>query len=77
MIFRIDEHFPVEVSEMLQKQGYESITVMDQAVNGKDDPKIKAVCQIEDYFKVIQINLSPGRIPEHVENSECNNQEKR
>lgn len=48
MKFKIDEHLPVEVSKMFQEKGYESKTVMEQALNGEDDPKIAAVCQRED-----------------------------
>jgi len=37
---------------MLQEKGFESKTVMEQALNGEDDPKIAAVCQMEDRILV-------------------------
>lgn len=48
MKFKIDENLPLEVSELLQKEGYESKTVKEQLLNGEDDPKVASVCRTEE-----------------------------
>lgn len=40
MKFKIDENLPIEVAELLQQAGYDAMTVLDQHLGGKADPKI-------------------------------------
>jgi predicted nuclease of predicted toxin-antitoxin system len=47
MKFKIDENLPIEVAELLNQEGYEAKTVIDQSLGGRNDPHIAAVCQRE------------------------------
>ena len=46
MKFKIDENLPIELSELLQEAGYESITVLEQHLGGSPDIDIALVCQL-------------------------------
>ncbi len=47
MKFKIDENLPVEVANLLKKEGYDTATVYDQNLVGKADSTIASVCQAE------------------------------
>ena len=47
MKFKVDENLPVEVAELLRQQGYDAVTVLDQALGGVADSVIAPVCASE------------------------------
>ncbi len=47
MKFKIDENLPIELSELLQRAGYEAMTVPEQHLGGRPDTDIASVCQKE------------------------------
>ena len=47
MKFKIDENLPIEIAELLNNDGYDAKTVIDQGLCGGDDPGIAAICQEE------------------------------
>ncbi len=48
MKFKIDENLPVEVSSLLEENGYDSATVSQQKLRGESDTNIIGVCQREE-----------------------------
>src|SRR5713226_9437424 len=48
MRFKIDENLPVEAAELLRQEGHDAITVLGQALGGRDDADIASVCREED-----------------------------
>lgn len=48
MKFKIDENLPVEISDLLNQHGFDSMTVFDQELNGEMDPKIATICREEE-----------------------------
>lgn len=47
MKFKVDENLPVEVAELLQKSGYDAVTVLNQQMGGTDDANLAVICQQE------------------------------
>lgn len=47
MKFKLDENIPVEASALLQEAGYDSLTVLDQGMGGKEDEQVIQVCSRE------------------------------
>lgn len=47
MKFKIDENLPIEAAELLEKAGYDAITVLEQHLGGSADPDIASICQQE------------------------------
>jgi Domain of unknown function (DUF5615) len=48
MKFKVDENLPVEVAERLRAEGYDAMTVLEQAMGGVPDPHVYRVCQAEE-----------------------------
>lgn len=48
MKFKVDENLPVEVTALLQKAGYDALSVVDQNLGGKADKIISRVCRDEN-----------------------------
>ncbi len=48
MKFKIDENLPVEVAELLQREDYDTFTVLDQRLGGEADSDIATICQQEN-----------------------------
>ena len=48
MKFKIDENLPIEVAEILNQNGHEAKTVIDQNLGGEDDTEIASVFQREE-----------------------------
>jgi predicted nuclease of predicted toxin-antitoxin system len=47
MKFKIDENLPVEVADLLRQQGYDVVTVINQALSGAMDSVVAEVCARE------------------------------
>ncbi len=47
MKFKIDENLPVEVANLLEENGYDAVTVLQQKLAGESDANIAGVCQRE------------------------------
>jgi predicted nuclease of predicted toxin-antitoxin system len=47
MKFKIDENLPVEIVNLLEDNGHNAVTVLEQNVGGKPDSHIGEVCQKE------------------------------
>jgi predicted nuclease of predicted toxin-antitoxin system len=47
MKFKIDENLPSEVADLLSQAGYDTATVIGQALGGHPDADIATVCQRE------------------------------
>jgi len=47
MLFKIDENLPVEISEILNLSGHDAKTVVDQRLQGSEDPALLDVCRQE------------------------------
>ena len=47
MRFKIDDNLPVEVAELLEQQGHDATTVMDEGLGGGKDPRLAVVCREE------------------------------
>jgi len=47
MKFKVDENLPIDLAELLKKEGYDALTVLDQNLIGKPDATIASVCQTE------------------------------
>ena len=45
--FKVDENLPIDVAELLQKAGYDALTVHDEDLVGTLDPQIASICQKE------------------------------
>ncbi|MCP4164576.1 MAG: hypothetical protein GY759_01635 [Chloroflexi bacterium] len=52
MRIKVDEDLPAVVAELLQAQGYDSVTVIDQGMGGWKDPALWQVVQKEERFLV-------------------------
>lgn len=48
MKFKIDENLPVEIAELLIRNGHDAKTVIDQNLSGEVDPEIASICQSEN-----------------------------
>ncbi len=48
MKFKIDEHLPMEVVELLQQVGHDAATVLQQDLGGRDDADIASRCRQEE-----------------------------
>jgi len=48
MRFKLDENMPIEVAELLNSNGHNASTVLDEQINGAIDAKIALICQTED-----------------------------
>jgi len=46
--FKIDENLPVDVAALLKASGHDAMTIFDQSMVGDWDPKVIAVCKMED-----------------------------
>jgi predicted nuclease of predicted toxin-antitoxin system len=46
--FKIDENLPIEVTEALEADGHDAISVADQGLGGAHDSQIAEVCTSED-----------------------------
>jgi Domain of unknown function (DUF5615) len=47
MRFKIDEHLPVEIKELLAQHHHDAVTVSDEGMTGAIDPDVAQVCQKE------------------------------
>jgi predicted nuclease of predicted toxin-antitoxin system len=47
MRFKVDENLPVEVAEILRRDGHDAATVRDETLSGHPDPHIAVACQQE------------------------------
>ena len=47
MLFKIDENLPVEVAELLVQSGHDAKTVVDQRLQGSEDPSLLDICRRE------------------------------
>ena len=47
MRFKIDEHLPVEITELLDQHQHDAVTVADESMSGAVDPDVAQVCQKE------------------------------
>lgn len=47
MLFKIDENLPIEVAELLAQTGHDAKTVIDQRLQGAEDPVLLGVCRHE------------------------------
>jgi predicted nuclease of predicted toxin-antitoxin system len=47
MRFKVDENLPVEIADLLPRQGHDAVTVSEQGLVGIADPAVAAVCQVE------------------------------
>lgn len=47
MRFKIDEHLPVEIAELLDQHQHDAVTVADESMSGAVDPDVAHVCQKE------------------------------
>lgn len=47
MKFKIDENLPIEAAELLERAGYDAITVLEQNLGGNADADIASICQQE------------------------------
>jgi predicted nuclease of predicted toxin-antitoxin system len=47
MRFKIDEHLPVEITELLDQHQHDAVTVADESMSGAVDPDVAHVCQKE------------------------------
>ena len=47
MRFKIDEHLPFEITELLDQHQHDVVTVADESMSGAVDPDVAQVCQRE------------------------------
>ncbi len=47
MKFKVDEHLPVELADLLNNAGHDAVTVHDERLGGAKDDEIASVCQHE------------------------------
>ena len=45
MRFKIDEHLPVEIKELLTRHQHDAVTVPDEDMTGAIDPDVAQACQ--------------------------------
>ena len=45
--FKIDENLPIEVRELLRRERFDALTVIDQHLGGHPDVDVAAVCRSE------------------------------
>src|SRR3989304_33518 len=48
MLFKIDENLPEEITEILNKSGYDAVSVYQQRMKGYSDSALYKVCQNEN-----------------------------
>ncbi len=48
MRFKVDENLPRELSQLLRDAGWDCLSVVEQALGGKDDAHITATCDAEN-----------------------------
>lgn len=48
MRFKVDENLPVDVAEVLRKNGHDAATVNDEALSGAPDPDLAALIKREN-----------------------------
>ncbi len=48
MKMKTDENLPIDVVEMIRREGHDVVSVIDQRLAGKSDPVVAEVCRIED-----------------------------
>lgn len=44
MKFKVDENLPVEMTELLERVGYDATTVMEQGLSGSSDRNLASIC---------------------------------
>ena len=47
MKFKVDENLPFEVGNLLEENGYDALTLLEQGLGGKPDSHIAEVCKKE------------------------------
>jgi predicted nuclease of predicted toxin-antitoxin system len=47
MKFKVDEHLPVELADLLKQAGHDAVTVHDERLGGAKDDELAPVCQRE------------------------------
>lgn len=47
-MFKIDENLPIEFAELLRAIGHDAMTVIDQRMEGENDPSLMEICRRED-----------------------------
>lgn len=48
MLFKLDEHLPLEIQELLTNHQHDTDTVADEGLSGSIDPELAQTCQRED-----------------------------
>jgi predicted nuclease of predicted toxin-antitoxin system len=47
MKFKVDEHLPIELADLLNQAGHDAVTVHDEKLGGAKDEELAPVCQRE------------------------------
>ncbi|HJS74303.1 MAG TPA: DUF5615 family PIN-like protein [Vicinamibacteria bacterium] len=47
MKFKVDEHLPIELADLLKQAGHDAVTVHDERLGGAKDDELAPVCQRE------------------------------
>ena len=47
MRFKLDEHLPLEVKDLLEQHKHDAITVVEEGMSGSIDPDVAQVCRNE------------------------------
>ena len=47
MRFKIDEHLPLEINELLKQHRHDPVTVVEEGMAGSIDPDVARVCRTE------------------------------
>jgi predicted nuclease of predicted toxin-antitoxin system len=55
MKFKIDENLPVEIADLLKREGYDALTVSDQNLSGIADPEIISICNSEERALISEV----------------------
>lgn len=48
MRFKVDENLPIDVAEILRANNHDAMTIFDQEMVGRPDPKVASVCRAEE-----------------------------
>ena len=47
MKFKVDEHLPIELADLLKQAGHDAVTVHDEKLGGAKDDELAPICQRE------------------------------
>lgn len=59
--FKVDENLPIEVTRLLQGEGFDALSVHDQELVGSSDDKMADMCQSEGRA-IVTLDLDFARI---------------